>query len=46
MQEGEVPSMGHVSDPPPTSAGAHIRGLVVDISTAVQMQTVLVGIAA
>ncbi|DBA93843.1 TPA: hypothetical protein ACH3X3_013893 [Trebouxia sp. C0006] len=22
MQEGEVPSMGHVSDPPPTSAGA------------------------
>ncbi len=45
MQEGEVPSMGHMSDPPPTSAGAHIRGLVVDISMAL-LQTVLVEVAA
>lgn len=45
MQEGEVPSMGHMSDPPPTSAGAHIRGLVVDISMAL-LQIVLVEVAA
>ena len=46
MQEGDVPSMGHMSDPSPTSAGAHIRQLVVDISTALQVQTVLVVVAA
>ena len=45
MQEGEVPSMGHMSDPSPTSAGAHIRGLVFDILMAIQMQIVLVEVA-
>lgn len=46
MQEGEVPSMGHMSDPSPTSAGAHIRGFFVDIAMALQVQSVLVEVPA
>lgn len=46
MQEGEVPSIGHMSDPSPTSAGAHTRGLVVNFPMALQVHTVLVEVAA